>query len=51
VILSGSAVHTKGMGLSLVSFRKRSPVRQTEKNFFLSVNYLTLVSRFLKDAA
>jgi hypothetical protein len=29
----------------------RSPVRQSEKNFFLSVTYLTLLDRFLNDAA
>jgi hypothetical protein len=29
----------------------RSPVPQSEENFFLSVNYLTLLNRFLNDAA
>ena len=29
----------------------RSPAPQSEENFFLSVNYLTLLNRFLKDAA
>jgi hypothetical protein len=29
----------------------RSPVPQSEKNFFLSVTYLTLLDRFLNDAA
>ena len=29
----------------------RSPVPQSEKNFFLSVNYLTFLDRFLNDAA
>ena len=29
----------------------RSPVPQSEENVFLSVNYLTLLNRFLNDAA
>jgi hypothetical protein len=29
----------------------RSPLPQSEENFFLSVNHLTLLNRFLNDAA
>jgi hypothetical protein len=31
--------------------QSRSPVPQSEKNFLLNVNYLTLLDRFLNDAA
>jgi hypothetical protein len=31
--------------------QSRSPVPQSEKNFLLSVNYLTLLDPFLNDAA
>jgi hypothetical protein len=31
--------------------QSRWPVPQSEKNFLLSVNYLTLLDRFLNDAA
>jgi hypothetical protein len=44
----------KGITISIASKKpeqSRSPAPQSEKNFLLSVNYLTLLDRFLNDAA
>ena len=49
--LPAAPIAVRALPMDAKTRQWRSPVPQSEKNFFLNVNYLTLLDRFLNDAA